>query len=201
MGITKKQKQVFDYIKEYFASHGVSPTQNEIKDYFGFKSFGSVQKYIQYLTEAGFLKNSWNARRGLEPVDLEKESFEKFEIPLLGSVAAGSPIEAIQRQEMISIPPTMVKSTKDIFALNVQGQSMIDDGILDGDIIICKKQSTANNGDTVVALIDNEATVKRFYKKANSVELHPANSSMKPFIYKGGNLKIEGIVVGLLRVY
>lgn len=197
MGITKKQKAVFDFICEYFDTHGFSPTQEEIREHFSLKSLGSVQKYIQYLTNAGYLKNSWNARRGLEPV---KPTEEALEIPLLGKVAAGQPIEDFHYNESISVPQNMVKGN-DHFALIVSGNSMIEDGIFDGDTIIVKKQPMANNGQTVVALVENEATVKTFYKSKNQVELHPANSSMDPFIYNKGDVKIEGIVVGLLRTY
>jgi repressor LexA len=198
MGITKKQKQVYDYIKSYFSENGYSPTQDEIKLHFGFKSLGSVQKYIQYLTNAGYLKNSWNARRGLEPIIHNNENFSS--VPLLGKVAAGLPIEAVENRENISVPANLIKQGEH-FALQVEGDSMIEDGILEGDVIVIKKQATAQNGDTVVALIDNEATVKRFYRKSKNIELHPANSRMKPFIYDSGDLSIEGIVVGLIRAY
>ena len=116
----------------------------------------------------------------------------------VGKVAAGLPIEAIAGTETVSVPQTMLKGN-DNFALTVSGNSMIEDGILDGDTIVVKKQESASNGETVGALIENEATVKRFYKKSNAVELHPANSSMSPIIVQGGAFKIEGVVVGLLR--
>jgi repressor LexA len=195
--LTRKQKEVYDYICAYLDEHGTSPTQLEIKEYFGFKSLGSVQDYIKYLVNGGYLRNDSNAVRGLVPVTHAEPSVE---IPLLGKVAAGNPIEVVEGQETIPVPRTMLKQGTH-FALTVTGQSMIEDGILDGDVIIIKKQQTANNGDTVVATVDHEATVKRFYKKSSKIELHPANSSMKPIIVSDQEFQIKGILVGLLRQY
>lgn len=198
MSLTKKQKAVFDYIVEYIEEHGFSPTQVEIQEYFNFKSLGSVQDYIKYLKNAGYLTNDPNSVRGLVPMN--QNAGESIEIPLHGSIAAGNPIEAMEGNELIEIPKTMIGRGKH-YALSVNGQSMIEDGILDGDTIIVKDQHTANNGDTVVAVIDNEATLKRFYKKPNRIELHPANSSMQPIIVDSGDFQIRGILVGLLRAY
>lgn len=195
--LTRKQKEVYDYICAYIDEHGVSPTQAEIQDYFGFKSLGSVQDYIKYLLNAGVLKNDPNAVRGLVPAEQAEPSID---IPMLGNVAAGIPIEVIERTETIAVPKSMIRAGTH-FALTVKGQSMIEDGILEGDVIIVKKQSTANNGDTVVATVDHEATVKRFQKKAKHIELIPANSSMKPIIVKDEDFQIKGILVGLIRQY
>lgn len=197
MSLTKKQKQVYDFIVGYIEENDFSPTQTEIKEHFGFKSLGSVQDYIRYLTNAGYLKNDPNAVRGLQPAESQENTVE---IPLLGSVAAGYPIEVIENQETIPVPQNLIKSGN-YFALNVEGQSMIDDGILDGDVIIVKKQNQAHNGETVVAAIDNEATVKRYYKKPHHVELHPANPSMSPFIIQEESFEIKGVLVGLIRQY
>lgn len=195
--LTRKQKEVYDYICAYIEEHSVSPTQAEIQDYFGFKSLGSVQDYIKYLINAGVLKNDPNAVRGLVPAEVSEPSID---IPMLGTVAAGVPIEVIERTETIAVPRSMIRQGTH-FALTVKGQSMIEDGILEGDVIIIKKQSTANNGDTVVATVDHEATVKRFQKKAKHIELIPANSSMKPIIVKDEDFQIKGILVGLIRQY
>lgn len=201
MSLTKKQKQVLDYIKEYINENEVSPTQVEIKEHFGFKSLGSVQDYIRYLKNAGYLENDANSVRGLKPIDPNADTAENsISIPLHGSVAAGNPIEAIEGQETIDIPAYMVR-TGHHYALTVSGESMIEDGILDGDMIVVKEQSTASNGQTVIAVIDNEATVKRYYKKSKKIELHPANSTMKPIIVDGGDFQIKGILVGLIRSY
>ncbi len=197
MTLTKKQKNVYDFICEFIEENGYSPTQTEIKDFFGFRSLGSVQDYIRYLTNAGYLKSDPGTVRGLEPIS---ESQPSVEIPLLGDVAAGIPIEAIENAEMIQVPKFMIDNGEH-FALNVHGSSMIEDGILNGDVIIVKKQLKAENGQTVVATIEGEATVKRFYRKRNGIELHPANSQMSPIFVEEGEFAIKGILVGLLRQY
>lgn len=199
MSLTKKQKLVYDYICEYINEHDYSPTQLEIKEYFGFKSLGSVQDYIRYLKNSGHLISDTNSVRGLKPA--QSQSNDNFiDIPLHGQVAAGNPIEAFEGNEMISVPNHMI-STGDHYALTISGESMIEDGILDGDIVIIKEQNTANNGQTVVALINNEATIKRYYNKKSSIELHPANSTMKPIIVNDGDFNIKGVLVGLIRAY
>lgn len=198
MSLTKKQKQIYDYIKDYLNEYGFAPTQMEIKEHFGFKSLGSVQDYIRYLTKGGYLEKSDNSVRGLRPTTPNDSLV--VEIPLLGAVAAGSPIEAMEGNEMVSIPQAMVPRGE-CFALTVSGNSMIEDGILDGDIILVKKTNSAFNGETVVATIDGEATVKRFYKKKEQIELHPANSTMQPIIVTEGAFEIKGSLVGLFRSY
>lgn len=201
MSLTKKQKQVLDFIKDYIDDNEVSPTQVEIQEHFGFKSLGSVQDYIRYLKDAGYLENDANSVRGLKPIDPNaSQSENSIAIPLHGSVAAGNPIEAIEGNETIDIPAYMVRKGHH-YALTVSGESMIEDGILDGDVIVIKEQNTAQNGQTVVAVIDNEATVKRYYKKSKQIELHPANSTMKPIIVDHGDFQIKGILVGLVRSY
>jgi repressor LexA len=200
MSLTKKQKQVFDYICEYLDANGYSPTQMEIKDHFCFKSLGSVQDYIRYLKGSGHLQNDPNSVRGLKPVIEDTNDGSSLDIPLHGKVAAGNPIEAIEGTETVSVPASMI-GTGNHFALTVNGESMIEDGILDGDLIIVKEKKHANNGETIVATINNEATVKRYYKKSKQIELHPANSSMSPIIVNDGDFQIKGILVGLYRSY
>lgn len=212
MGLTKKQHEVFQYIKNYTKKKGYAPTQREIKDHFNLKSYGSVQRYIKYLSEAGMLSNDWNSKRGLTIVDestgkasseqATNESYE-LEIPLLGDVAAGNPIEALENPtESISVPLHMVKKGGKHFALKIKGESMIEDGILDGDVVIIKSAHSANTGQTVVAVIDGEATLKKFYKKKGALELHPANSTMQPIIVgPDQDCKIVGHLVGLFRSY
>lgn len=201
--ITKKQKEVYDYICEYSNKHGYAPTQNEIKDHFELKSLGSVQRYIKYLSEAGYLATDWNAKRGLRVLSPNEESMDGDNmIPLLGDVAAGNPIEAIENPtNKVELPTHLLRTGKKYFALTVNGDSMIEDGILDGDIVVCQQQSNANQGEIVVAVIEGEATLKHFYKYSDRIELHPANSSMKPFIYTGGDLKIVGTLSSLIRSY
>lgn len=197
MALTKKQKEVLDYITDYVRENSFSPTQKEIQENFGFKSLGSVQDYIKYLTTGGYLQNDSHSVRGLMPATVQQNTEE---IPLLGSVAAGVPIEAIENTDMISVPTHMLgRGTH--YALRVRGESMIEEGILSGDVAIIKQQTQAENGQIVVAVIDNETTLKRFYKKAKQIELHPANKTMKPIIVKDRECEIRGLLVGLIRTY
>ncbi len=197
MALTKKQKDVLDFITGYVREHGYSPTQKEIQEFFGFKSLGSVQDYIKYLTAGGFLNNDSHSVRGLMPSTVQQNSED---IPLLGNIAAGTPIEAIESTDMISVPVQMLGKGQH-YALKVKGESMIDDGILNGDIAIIKHQTQADNGQIVVAVVDNETTLKRYFKKSKQVELHPANKTMKPIIIKDKECEIRGLMVGLLRTY
>ena len=196
--LTKKQKEVFDFITDYINSEGVSPTQKEIKDHFGFKSFGSVQRYLKYLQDHGLLSNEWNARRGIQ-LNKNKE-LNDTTLPLVGSIAAGNPIEAIQNSERIEVPVHLFNSKKLNFCLEVSGDSMIEKGILDGDIVIIEQKEIANQGEIVAAIIDNEATLKIFKKEKDHIQLIPANKKYKPITVKE-NIKIAGVLVGLLRSY
>lgn len=205
MGITKKQKDVYEYIRSYTHTQGIAPTQKEIKEHFNLKSFGSVQRYLKYLTDAGLLETNWNERRGLQVKDWasDESSEPTIELPLLGLVAAGNPIEAIENPtDTINVPVSFIKSGERHFALRVRGDSMIEDGILEEDIIICKYQQTARLGERVVAVIDGEATVKKYVPKGKSIELHPANSRLRPILVDPeSDFRLVGKVVGLIRLY
>ncbi len=209
MAITKKQKEVFDYICDYSSQNGYAPTQREIKDHFGFKSFGSVQAYLKYLMSAGYLETDWNARRGITLASNEetnktvRPSLDVQDIPWLGDIAAGIPIEAIENpSETIQIPKSMMTKDGQYFALSVVGESMIEAGILDGDLIVCRHQTSADNGQVVIALVDDEATLKTIKKSKSSIELIPSNSKMKSFIIgPDQDFRIAGILVGLMRSY
>ena len=197
MALTKKQKDVLDFITEFIRENGVSPTQKEIQEHFGFKSLGSVQDYIRYLTQGGYLSNESHSTRGLAPAHTNANAEE---IPLLGKIAAGVPIEAIEHKDTISVPTSLLKKGSH-YALKVSGESMIEEGILDGDIAIIKHQNQADNGQIVVAVVDEETTLKTYFKKAKHIELHPANSRMKPIIIENKECEIRGVLVGLLRTY
>ena len=202
MALTKKQKEFYDFIVAYNQEHGHSPTQKEIKDHFGLKSFGSVQKYLQYLTKEGLLESQWNQRRSLEIKD-EIES-DSDHIPLLGLVAAGNPIEAIENPtNTIAVPRAFLKGGYKYFALTVKGDSMIEAGILEGDVIVCRSTKEARNGQIVVAVIDGEATVKTISYQKKSIELLPSNKNYSPIVVDEtvGDFKIVGNLVGLLRSY
>jgi repressor LexA len=197
MALTKKQKEVLDFITEYVRENGYSPTQKEIQEHFGFKSLGSVQDYIKYLTTGGFLSNDSHSVRGLTPSSVQQNSEE---IPLLGNIAAGTPIETIENTEMISVPVHMLGKGQ-YYALKVKGESMIEEGILSGDIAIIKHQTQADNGQIIVAVVDNETTLKRYFKKSKHIELHPSNKTMKPIVIKDKECEIRGLMVGLIRTY
>ena len=203
MSLTEKQQEVYQYICNYFKNNGLAPTQKEIKEHFSFKSFGSVQRYIKYLVNAGLLDSDWNARRGLKLLEHETNGPDSYTIiPLLGNVAAGNPIEALENPtETIEVPNHMLTRAGPYFALSVKGDSMIEDGILENDIIICQQAEFAQQGQIVVAIWEDEATVKHFYRYSDRVELIPANQNFSPIVITTGNFKIAGILIGLLRSY
>ena len=207
-GLTPKQKLMLDFIVSFTEERGFSPSQTEIAQHFKFKSLGTVQNYLVRLEEQGVLRKTWNGKRTLQvlmPPTTSPTNPQALDLPLAGRVAAGRPIEAIEGSESVEVPMFLVKSSSaqnDHYVLQVEGDSMKDDGILDGDYVIVKKQKSAENGQTVVAIIDGEATLKRFYKKGDNVELHPANASYKPFVFhpdEGVDFRIEGLYVGLIR--
>lgn len=198
MKLTEKQRNFLSYISGYIDEWGQSPSFEEICSYFGFSSYNTVTTYLKILEKKGYIrlpgkKNQKRAIEVISPVETKQ-----FELPLLGKVAAGRPIEAIEDRDVIQIPPSMVGGG-DHFVLVVEGDSMVDDGILEGDYVVVRKQATAENGETVVALVENEATVKRYYRSGRKIELRPANERMQSFWFKKGDLRIEGKVVGVLR--
>jgi repressor LexA len=197
MALTKKQKHFYDYICNYIQEHGFAPTQNEIKLHFGFKSLGSVQDYIKYLTNAGYLKNDPNAVRGLEPSFLPEQKEQG--IPLLGRIAAGHPIEAIEHQQFLDLP--IKNNDEQLFALEVAGDSMEEAGICDGDTVIIKSQTNCQNGDIVVADIGGEVTLKTIKKAKNECLLIPANKKYQAIKVDPKKLRIKGVLKTLIRNY
>ncbi len=200
MKLTEKQKAFLEYISRYLEEWGVSPSFEEIRSRFGFTSYNTVSTYLRILQRKGYVrlpgkKNQKRAIEVISPVETRR-----WEFPLLGKVAAGKPIEAVEATDVIEVPPSMA-GQGDHFVLRVSGDSMREDGILDGDFIVVRKQSTAENGETVVALINNEATVKRYYRRKDHVELRPAHSGMKPMMVKEESLRVQGKVVGVIRRY
>jgi len=203
VSLTPKQKRVLEFIKSFINENGNSPTFEEIRDHFGLKSLGSVVDYVNYLKRAGMITTNNNATRSLELVE---QAEDNELIPILGTVAAGSPLEiADHHSDYLSVAQSMIPRMalkNKCFALKVQGDSMIDQGIFDGDHVIIKSQISAKNGDTIVAVIDGGATIKTFHKKNDYYELHPANSAFKPIkVNKGQDFSIKGILVALLRKY
>jgi len=200
MRLTEKQKAFLGYISRYTEDWGRSPSFEEIRSHFGFTSYNTVTTYLKTLERKGYIrlprkKNQKRAIEVISPVETKR-----LESPLLGKVAAGKPIEAVEEIDVVEIPPSML-GKGDHFVLQVKGDSMKEDGILDGDFIVVRRQASAENGQTVVALINNEATVKKYYQREGYVELRPAHTGMEPFIIREGYLRIEGRVVGVMRHY
>ncbi len=201
MPVTARQRQVFEFISRYLETRNQPPTIAEIGKQFQMTSSASVHSILSALEREGFIKRIPNVSRGIEVIKQEAPN-DEYEIPLLGLVAAGQPIEAILAHETVSAPKSMVGRGR-MFALRVRGDSMIDENIQDNDIIIVSSQETAENGQMVVALIDgNYATVKKFYREPDFIRLEPANPQFKPiFIKTPGRLQLQGVVRGLIRNY
>lgn len=199
--LTHRQKEIYAFLKDYIQRHEVAPTYEEIRRHFGFRSYNAVFKHLKQLEARGYLTSRWkNKKQAFSLKEPAQTSIATSPLPLLGRVAAGEPIEALEDRDTIEVPESFL-GTGEHFALRVRGDSMIGDGIHDGDLILLRRQENAENGQTVVALIDGEATVKRFYRKGASVELHPANSSMKPLVVEAEKVTVQGVVVGLIRKY
>jgi repressor LexA len=200
MKLTDKQKVFLKYLSKYTDEWGRSPSFDEICAQFKFNSYNTVTTYLKILEKKGYIRlpKEKNRKRAIEVISPVET--RRFEFPLLGVVAAGKPIEAVEDVRAIEVPPSMI-GDGDHFVLQVKGDSMQEDGILDGDFVVIRKQPTAQNGETVVALINNEATVKKYFKRKNHVELRPAHTGMEPIRIKKGDLRIEGKVVGVMRHY
>lgn len=194
--LTKRQKQILDFIAEYIKKNGTSPIYEEIKKRFKLSALSTVHQHVEALISKGYLIKNENSR-GMEV----KKFIEDFiSVPLAGTIAAGQPIEAIEEKETIAIPKINLPPGKEIFALKIVGDSMIQENINDGDVVLVKKQPYANNGDRVVALIDNsEATLKKFFIENNQIRLQPANAKYKSLLVKPENLTIQGIVIDVIK--
>jgi len=194
--LTKRQKEILDFIQNYINSHDYAPSYREIANYFHLNSIATVSDHIDNLKTKGCLTKDFNEARSLQLTPRWDE--RTFEIPLMGTIAAGSPIEAIRTNETIDIPRDMMG--KNVFALKVRGDSMIEDGIFNGDYIIIEQTSNPRNGEIVVALIDNEnATLKRFYREKDHIRLQPANSKYKPI--RTNKVVVQGRVKGVIRKF
>ena len=201
MILTRRQKEMWDYLQEHIANHGYAPTLEEIGAHFGLSSLATVHKHLTNLETKGVITRKWNLSRAIE-IPPQQKVTESFELPLLGRVAAGAPIEAIETNDTLTVPAEFVPRSQAAFALRVKGESMVEEGILDGDYIVIEQRPTAESGETVVALINGEATVKKFFpERGGRVRLQPANSQMQPIIARGKDVEIRGVVVAVLRKY
>jgi repressor LexA len=200
--ITKRQAEVLNYVKKYIVEHGYPPATREIGAALGLSSPATVHTHLQKLIENGYLKKTSSKFRTIEVVGINEYAHQDedvIKVPLLGKVTAGTPIEAIEQpNEFFDLPAALVPKKETIFTLKVSGESMINAGIYDGDILIVQRQNTAHNGEIVIAMnLDNEVTVKRFYKENGHIRLQPENDTMAPIILP--NCTILGKAIGLYR--
>lgn len=199
--LTDKEQRVFNYIKSYFLQNQRPPTYSEIQVEFGYSAVSSVQDFISQLREKGYINApiGKSKKRAISLVE-EHEAGSVESLPLLGKVAAGYPIEAVENREYVDVPRSLVKPGIEYFALTVKGDSMIEDCIMDGDYVIIKRQTSAENGETIVALVNGEATIKRFYRRKNHIELHPANPQYNIiYVPNDSDFKILGVLASLIR--
>lgn len=202
--LTKRQNEILTYIKKFIVSNGYPPTVREIGEALDVSSPATIHAHLQNLEEKGWIKKQGSKNRAIELLvenEFEPKNENVVEVPLLGKIKAGSPIEAIEQpDEYFSLPTYLLPNDKDVFTLKVSGNSMINAGIFDGDIVIVEKKNTARNGEIVVAMTDeNEVTLKTFYKESNYFRLQPENDTMDPIILN--NVTILGKAIGLYRKF
>ena len=200
--LTKRQEESLQYIKKYIVSHGYPPTVREITNALGLSSPATIQAHLNGLAQKGYIKKGGNRNRTIELMvknEYLPQNDEVTEVPLLGKITAGNPIEAIENpNEYFSLPTYLIPKNKEVFTLKVSGESMINAGILDGDIVIVERKNNAKNGEIVVAMTEeNEVTLKTFYKEKDHIRLQPENDTMEPFIFN--NVFILGKAIGLYR--
>jgi len=203
MNLTRRQQEIYEFLKDNLHNFDNPPTLDELCDALGLKSRGSLHKQLQALINVGLLEPMNNLRRGIRLTEIAENTPVKNEneLPLYGSIAAGQPIEAMQNHDTIVVPDSL-RTNHPCYVLEVKGDSMIEEGILDGDWVVIEQRNHANNGDIVVALVDDEdATLKRLEKQQDKVILHPANSEMQPFVYGLEQVQIQGVLVGQMRSY
>lgn len=204
MALTRRQRQVYDFISDFVQEHGYSPSFEEIGEGLGLNSLATVHKHISNLEQKGLLKRDFNRSRSIDLLPprgrLKQQMTAPMSWPLLGRIAAGRPVEAIENPQTISFAD--FASSRDVFVLEVRGDSMQDEHILDGDYVLVEKAVTAHNGDIVVALCSGtDATLKRIYKEGEKVRLQPSNATMPPIILPARDVQIQGRVVGVMRKY
>lgn len=198
--LTKRQRQILDFINDFINEYGYAPSLREIGKHFKLNSPATIHAHIENLKKKDFLKTSFNEARSIELKPVDVNWLKAVELPLAGLITAGEPIEAIEEKEALAVPLDYVKDQANSYVLRVKGDSMVEDGILDGDFVIVERNPSPRNGDVVVALLNNAyATLKKFYREANRIRLQPANSKMKPIFSK--DPLIQGVVRGVIRKY
>jgi repressor LexA len=204
--LTKRQWQVYDFISRFITEHTYSPSYDEIKNGLRLSSLATVHKHISNLEDKGLLTRDYNRSRSIQLAPLKGKLRQSVAVntgvmlPLVGRIAAGRPIEAVENPETISLADFV--QSKEVFVLEVRGESMRDEAILDGDYVLVEKTKVAHDGDIVVALVDGyDATLKRFYKEGDQIRLQPSNANMAPIMVHAAAVQIQGRVIGVLRKY
>lgn len=202
MPLTKRQSEILAYLQGHIQENGYAPSFEEIAEKFGFQSLATVHEHLTNLERKGYIRRAYNESRAIEVLP-PRGTAMATEIPLLGKVAAGTPIEALMQQETLSVPDAMLPRRGPNYALKVAGSSMIDEHILDGDYVVVHGRQTAENGEMVIALVNGaEATVKKFYRESGGwIRLQPANTTMQPMRFQERDVLIQGVVVGVIRKY
>jgi len=198
--LTKRQREILDYLNEFIEHHGYAPSLEEIGRRFALSSLATVHKHLKNLEDKGCIKRVWNKSRSVELL-ATRTGTRSTEIPLLGRVAAGVPVEAIPSDESVSVPADLI-GVRDAYALRVKGNSMMDEQIRDGDIVILEDRKKPHNGETVLALLDgSNVTLKTYFLESNNVRLQPANPALSPLLLKPASVHIQGIVLAVMRKY
>jgi repressor LexA len=202
MPLTKRQREILTYLAAYSEQNGFAPSFEEIAEQFDYNSLATVHEHLTNLERKGYIKRSYNESRAIEILPTEATP-RAIELPLMGSVAAGMPIEAIEHNETYTVPETMVGRGGNHYVLRVRGNSMIDEQIRDGDFVVVNERQRADNGEMVIAMLNgNSATVKKFYRERDGrIRLQPANETMQPIYVHENDITIQGIVVGVMRRY
>jgi repressor LexA len=208
MALTRRQREVYEFISSFVAQHGYSPSFEEIGKGLGLSSLATVHKHISNLEKKGLLKRDYNRSRSID-VLAPRGSLKKAmvaaaaasnSLPLVGRIAAGRPVETFEQPESISLGD--ITRSKEVFVLEVRGDSMQDEHIVDGDYVLVEKTASARNGEIVVALVDgSDTTLKRIYKEGETIRLQPSNAAMKPIMVPAANVAVQGRVIGVLRKY
>jgi repressor LexA len=197
MPLTKRQKEILGFLKEYLGERGYSPTLEEIANHFKIASLNAIYKHLKALEERGFIRRLSNQARSIKVLENSAPNL----LPLLGQVAAGQPIEAVRDVEGISVPESFLTNGNN-YVLRVTGDSMIDEHIQDGDLVVVEERDHATDGEMVVALVDGESvTLKKYFREGEKIRLQPANQAMDPILVREDSLKIQGVVVGVMRRY
>ncbi|MGE0392628.1 MAG: transcriptional repressor LexA [Vicinamibacterales bacterium] len=198
--LTKRQREILDYLNDFIQQHGYAPSLEEIGRRFHLSSLATVHKHLTNLQEKGFIRRAWNRSRSVEVIPAKAAS-RAVELPLLGYVAAGIPIEAVASEDTIAVPE-LLAGKRDSYVLRVKGNSMIDEQICDGDFVVVEDRRSALDGETVVALVGGtDVTLKKLYREKDRVRLQPANPTMEPIYVAPDQVQVQGVVVGVMRKY